>query len=195
MQLLRSTQAPPLSEWQGRPFSATVVDGPRAADYRDTHERVIATEPPGEPLLDGPHRRVAARILSYDIFPPSVGRSALARSPVEVGDTVGLRYRLWLGHEIFFASRVIELFDEPRGEVWRSGFTYRTLAGHPMLGEETVSVEKNRTSGEVLVALRAWSRPGGPLTKLAKPIARRWQLRAGRAALDHLQSLANASLA
>jgi len=76
-----------------------------ARDLLARYERVVATEPPGPPVGSGPHRRVAAAILAYDIFPPSVGRGVIARSPVEVGDTVGLRYRLAGGLEMFFASR------------------------------------------------------------------------------------------
>jgi len=72
---------------------------------------------------------------------------------------------------------------------WRAGFTYQTLEGHPELGEETFSVEKDEASGRVSVALRSWSRPGAWLISLVYPYARRCQLRAGRAALDHLEQM------
>ena len=47
------------------------------------------------------------------------------------------------------ACRVIDVFDSPVGNVWRGGFTYRTLQGHAALGEETSAVEKDLTTGEV----------------------------------------------
>jgi len=75
------------------------------------------------------------------------------RRPVEAGDTVGARHLLSLGFSLFFASRVIETFDEPEERRWRTGFKYRTLVGHPTLGEETFCVEKDMASGEVRVAL------------------------------------------
>jgi len=181
-----------LETWACRGFSPTVELGPGARDHQDAYERVVATELPGPPIADGPHRRAAVAILGYDIFPPSVGRGVIARNPVEVGDTVGLRYRLALGVEMFFASRVIERFDEQRGDTWHTGFTYRTLAGHPELGEETFSVEKNLTTGTVIVALRSWSRPGILLTKLTSPFARRAQRRSSEAAVDHLMKIATA---
>lgn len=180
----------PLAAWASRPFAPTSELGPREGDRRDSYERVIGSESPGPPEASGLHRRAAAAILGYDIFPPSVGRGVITRNPVEVGDTVGLRYRIGLGLEMFFASRVIARFDEQREQTWQTGFSYRTLAGHPELGEETFSVEKNVSSGEVRVALRSWSRPGILLSKLTAPFARRTQVRSSRAALGHLERIA-----
>ena len=182
-----------LDGWASRGFPPAVERGPGASDRQDVYERVVATEPPGPPIENGPHRRAAAAILGYDIFPASIGRGVIVRNPVEVGDTVGLRYRLGLGVEMFFASRVIARFDEQRGDTWHTGFTYRTLAGHPELGEETFSAEKNLTTGDVMVALRSWSRPGILLTKLTAPFARRAQRFGSRAAIEHLKTIATAS--
>jgi uncharacterized protein (UPF0548 family) len=187
---LRSGADAPLAEWASRSFAPTTELGPRPSDNQDGYERVIGTEPPGPPEPDGLHRRAATAILGYDIFPASVGRPLIVRNPVEVGDTLGLRYRIGLGAEMFFASRVVARFDEQRGPTWHTGFTYRTLAGHPVVGEETFSVEKNLASGQVLVALRSWSRPGILLMKVGAPVARRMQVRSSRAALAHLEKRA-----
>lgn len=192
MLFLGSGSDAPLAAWASRPFAPTTELGPGKGDHRDNYERVIGTEPPGPPEANGLHRRAATAILGYDIFPPSVGRAVITRNPVEVGDTVGLRYRFGLGLEMFFASRVTERFDEQRGELWCTGFTYRTLAGHPELGEETFSVEKTVATGEVRVALRSWSRPGILLSKLTAPFARRVQVRSSHAALAHLEKIATA---
>lgn len=192
MLFLGSRSDAPLAAWAGRPFAPTTELGPVKGDRRDAYERVIGTEPSGAPEPKGLHRRAAAAILGYDIFPPSVGRAVITRNPVEVGDTVGLRYRFGLGLEMFFASRVIDRFDEQRDGLWCTGFTYRTLVGHPELGEETFSVEKAVASGEVRVALRSWSRPGILLSKLTAPFARRAQVRSSHAALAHLETVATA---
>jgi uncharacterized protein (UPF0548 family) len=77
---------------------------------------------------------------------------------------------------------------------WRTGFTYRTLVGHPELGEETFSAEKELESGRVRASLRAWSRPGTALARAFAPIARRLQLHASARALDHLERLAREPL-
>jgi hypothetical protein len=179
---------PRLERWEGRPFSRGAEQGPREGDARDCHERVVTREEPGPPAADGPYRRLAEAILRYDIFPPSLVEPVRGRVPVEVGDTVGVCYRLMPGLALFFAARVTARFDEADGNVWRTGFTYRTLEGHPKCGEETFSVEKDMTTGAVRVALRSWSRPALWLDRLLAFWTRRLQLQAGRAALDHLAS-------
>ena len=86
-------------------------------------------------------------------------------------------------------------FDGPADGVCRAGFTFRTLQGHPELGEETFFVEKDRASGAVRAGLRSWSRPGLWLTRLMSWFARRVQVRASRAALDHLEQTAKQAAA
>jgi uncharacterized protein (UPF0548 family) len=185
MDLLMKWATASLAAWQERPFWPGTDGGPGANDHRDAYEREVAREPPGDPLPDGPHRQVAVAILSYRVFPPEVVTGVLRRAPVEVGDTVGIRYHLG-PIDLFFAARVIERFDARAGERWRTGFTYRTLVGHPELGEETFSVEKDVRSGAVIAALRSWSRPGTRLARIARPIVRRLQISASERALDHL---------
>jgi hypothetical protein len=179
-----------LARWEVRPFGATVELGPRPGDKRDNHERMVATEAPGQPEPNGPARRLADAILRFDIFPPRWLSSTLRRTPIEIGDTVGLRYRFLPGLHLFFAARVIDRFENADARQWRSGFTYRTLEGHPACGEETFIVEKDLATGNITAALRSWSRPGIWIAKLTYPIMRSLQLRAGRAALDHLELLA-----
>lgn len=181
---------PRLADWLDRPFSPTVERGPRARDRRDCFECVVGVESVGEPEPDGPHRRVAEAIFGYRVFPPSLVTPHLLRSPVQVGDTVGALFHLLPGVDLFCASRVVDRFDEARDGIWHSGFQYRTLAGHPELGEETFSVEKDMESGSVVAALRSWSRPGTWLTWLASPYTRHTQVRANNAAIAHLASVA-----
>jgi uncharacterized protein (UPF0548 family) len=179
-------EAPNLSAWENRPIWPGIEDGPAKGERQDVHEREIGVEAPGEPEPDGIHRRAAAAILRFDIFPPRLVRPVLRREPIEVGDTVGICYHQAPGIDLFFAARVIACFDEEKDGVWRTGFTYRTLVGHPEYGEETFSVEKDMATGRVMVALRSWSRPGTVLARTFAPWVRRQQVRAGRAALDHL---------
>ena len=91
-------------------------------------------------------------------------------APLRTGDVVGLRYHLAPGLDLFFASRVVDVFDAPDGGVHRTGFRYRTLVGHPEIGEETFSVETHLTSGVVQVALRSWSRPRSVLARLGSRV-------------------------
>src|SRR5262249_49471826 len=155
-----------------------VADGPGPHDARDAHERDIAREAPGEPEPAGPYARLAAAILAFDIFPWRLVAPVLRRRPPEGGETVGLSYHFIPRLHLFFAARVMRRFEDRTSNVWRTGFTYRTLIGHPMVGEETFSVEKNGATGGIMVALRSWSRPGILAARLFYPIVRRLQLRA-----------------
>jgi len=95
-----------------------------------------------------------------------------------MGDTIGILYR----SRLFFAARVIARTD--------ASFTYRTLAGHPELGEETFAVRKE-ASGAVVVSLRSWSRPGILATRACSRLTRIVQVSASLGALDHLQGIAS----
>lgn len=180
-----------LARWEVRPFSASVELSPRPRDKRDNHQRAVAIESPGLPEIDGPARRLADAILRFDVFPSTLLTSVKRRPLVEVGDTIGLRYPFMPGLQLFFAARVIDRFEIVDDRQWRAGFTYRTLEGHPACGEETFSVEKDLATGQITAALRSWSRPGTWLATLTYPLMRTLQVRAARAALDHLQQIAN----
>src|SRR5262249_19032387 len=130
-------QRPDLGMWEALPDSAAVALGPRPGDRRDRFERVVAIEPPREPLREGPFAPVAAAILAHRGVSPSLVEGVLRRKPVQAGDTVGILFHFLPGIDLFSAARVTETFDEFRDDLWRAGFTYRTLDGHPELGEET----------------------------------------------------------
>lgn len=181
---------PQLDEWEKRPPWPGIEDGPVEGDRRDVYEREVGVEAPGAPEPDGLHRRGAAAILRFDIFPPRLVRSVLRREPLQVGDTVGICYHQAPGIDLFFAARVVACFDEEAGGIWRTGFTYRTLVGHPEHGEETFSAEKDLATGRVIVALRSWSRPGTVLALTFAPWVRRQQVRASQAAVGHLADMA-----
>ena len=189
--LCRWTEAD-LAYWGQRPFTTDVEAGPRPRDHRDNHERIVGTEAPGLPLANGMARRLADAILRFDVFPPSLLAGVVRRTPVEIGDTVGLRYHFVPEIDLFFAARVIDRFEDATDRQWRCGFTYRTLKGHPACGEETFVVEKELATGKITVALRSWSRPGLWIAKATYPIMRRLQLRAAREALDHLELFVSA---
>jgi len=188
-------QRPRLESLDALPFSAGVADGPRPGDRRDAYERVVAREAPGEPQRGGPYRRLARAVRAYEIFPPRLVSGVLRRAPVEPGDTYGICYHFLPGLALFFGGRVTASFDGPDGGVWRAGFTFRTLTGHPELGEETFYVEKDAATGEVRAGLRSWSRPGLWLTRLVSPYGRRVQVRACYAALDQLERTAKGAAA
>ncbi len=188
-------QRPRLETWEARPFAAGAESGPGPADRRDAYEREVGVEPPGPPEPDGPFRLAATEILGFRVFPPRIVTGVLRREPVEVGDTVGICYHFVPGVDLFFAGRVTGRFDGEQSGLWRAGFSYRTVDGHPELGEETFCAEKDLATGRVVVALRSWSRAGTWLAWAGYPITRRLQVGASRAALDHLARAARVQAA
>lgn len=181
---MQITQHPRLDDWENRPLHAMTPIPHDAVDA--SYRRVVGFEAPGPPLPDGAFRAVADAILRYDIFQPWLVRGVLRRTPLQVGDTVGIYV-----FPLFFAARVAAVFDGQVGEQWRSGFTYQTIVGHPEHGEETFAVEKDLECGRVTVSLDSWSAPGLWLTRLFLPATRWLQRFASHGALVHLHYVAD----
>lgn len=166
---------------------------PRAAKwvlsepFHDSLEVTMATEGPGLPETDGPFDRLEAKVLAYQIFGSDIGSPVVVRTPVEVGDTIGLVYRFLGPLRMFFASRVVDVFvREPSEGGVRSGFVYRTLRGHPEVGEEIFEVRKS-ASGVVTFRIEAWSRPNLWYVKIFTKWARWIQKRAAQSAARALR--------
>lgn len=175
--------------WESRQPSRE-VRGAADGVHVDCHERRFPGEEPGPPVPGGPFLQAAAAVMRYEAFPPTELRTMVERTPVEVGDTLRGRYRLLPGVDVMFAARVVDVFDTMEDGVQKKGFTYQTLAGHPIHGAETFCVEKNLATGEVLVRIAARSCAATWLCSLARPIVRRLQLRAGRRGVEHLEEVA-----
>lgn len=186
MNVLFFGKAANLTTWEQRDFWPGSDAGPDASCNEDTYEKSIGSEASGAPQEDGLFRNAATKIMAYRIFPQSLVSGVLRHEPVAVGDTVGIDYRVMPGLHLFFCARVVEVFDGEYDGMWRAGFRYRTLVGHPEFGAETFCVEKKMESGEVTVALRSWSRPGTRLAKLGAPLVRLAQIHASKAALREL---------
>ena len=94
-------QKPRLSGWTTRNFTPTSDLGPRRKDQRDAYERIVAHEVPGEPEPAGAFRQLAQSVLSYRVFPDNWVSPVLARSPIEIGDTVGILFHFLPGVDLF----------------------------------------------------------------------------------------------
>lgn len=190
MQLLLPHMQPDLERWRRRSIHPLAPKELVPAHFHDLMELTLAVEAEGPPVKDGPFQQVAESILRYDVFGPRIGESFTDREVLEAGATVGLKYRFAPFLSMFFASRVVQVFDQEETEQgWRSGFVYQTLMGHPELGEEIFEVTKLR-SGPVLYRMEAWSRPNLWFVKIFTPWARWIQKRAARCAGEHLGGIA-----
>jgi uncharacterized protein (UPF0548 family) len=108
-------------------------------------------------------------------------------TPIEAGRTVALLVRAfglwWLN-----SARIVYVIDETV-PVRRFGFAYGTLPGHAERGEERFSVE-HLGDDSVWYDLRAFSRPGYWMARLAYPLTRRLQK---RFALDSMAAMVKAA--
>lgn len=105
------------------------------------------------------------------VYPPE--------APAAVGTTVAVvarHFGFWSAN----ASRVVYALDEEHDGVRRVGFAYGTLPGHGARGEERFLVEWRRSDDRVWYDLYAFSRPGHPLARLGRPLARALQRRFAR---------------
>lgn len=182
-----------LERWEGRAIHPLAPKEVLPNPNHDLTEVTLAVEAPGPPEADGPYRRLSESILGYRVFGPAIGQPVLLARQVGLGDTVGLCYRFAPGIRIFFASRVVEFFqDEEVEDGWRTGFVYQTLLSHPEVGEEIFEVKKHR-DGAVTFRLEAWSRPNLWFVKLCSPWARRVQKQAARCAVEFLRAVAQSA--
>lgn len=190
MQILLPWQEHHLSLWEDRKVQALAPRQKIPSPFHDLRRATLAVEDEGPPAEDGPFARVEASVLSYRVFGPRLGIPAVRREPLKTGDVIGLRYNFWGPIDMFFASRVVEVFEREEVEDgWRSGFSYQTLEGHPETGEEIFEVKKLR-SGEVVFRIEAWSRPRLWYVRLVTPWARYIQKQAARSAVDYLTHIA-----
>jgi len=95
--------------------------------------------------------------------------------------TVARVFGLWTVN----VCRIVFIVDE-EGPVSRFGFAYGTLPGHVECGEERFLVEWRRADNSVWYDIRAISKPGGLLARLAYPLTRWLQRRFGRGSLRAL---------
>ena len=176
-----------LARWEARPIAAASDAGPAPSDRQEVFEDTLGPEPPGAPAPKGPYEHAAAIIRRYDVFPPTLVDRVIRRTPVEVGDTLAISYALLPGIRVLFASRVTRHFDEQDGVSVRTGFTCRTIEGHPCAGEATFTVEKTLATGGVRISIRCWSRPLALVARATAPLMRRLMAQGGRAGIAWLK--------
>ena len=105
-------------------------------------------------------------------------------APVKEGVLVGTLARVY-GLWAVNICRIVSVVDD-QGPVSRFGLAYGTLAGHAERGEERFLIEWLRADDSVWYDIRAVSRPGTWMTRLAYPVARRLQRRFGHDSLAAL---------
>ena len=96
-------------------------------------------------------------------------------APIQVGTNLALLVQHF-GFYSLNAARIVCVVDED-GPVARYGFAYGTLAEHAESGEESFTVEWNRSEDEVWYDILAFSRPQKMLARVGYPLSRMLQKR------------------
>lgn len=132
-----------------------------------------------------------AALRAWRMFPTPWTRITPADAPIRDGQTLAMQAHA-LGIWWLSACRIVYVLDES-APVRRFGFAYGTLPAHVEQGEERFSVELH-ADGSVWYDLRAFSRPHYWPVRLAKPLARRLQMRFVRESMAAMrQAVASAT--
>jgi uncharacterized protein (UPF0548 family) len=143
-------------------------NGGAPAEYTIDHNRTKLGD--GAAAFDA----ACAALRAWRMFPAPWTRITPTDAPFRVGQTLAMQARA-LGIWWLNGCRIIYVLDES-APVRRFGFAYGTLPAHVEQGEERFSVEL-QPDGSVWYDLRAFSRPRFWPVRLAKPLARRLQMR------------------
>ena len=149
-------------------------------DRHQAHVRLLQGED-----ADAAFDRIRTRLFAYDVFPPSLIHHVLCPDRVIEPESLIVQ-RAGIGPiRLESAVRVVETWDRDADGERDAGFRYVTLAGHPERGVASFSVRRD-SSGEVRLTLDARSEAGTLITRIGRPVARRVQLAATKAALNRL---------
>jgi uncharacterized protein (UPF0548 family) len=160
----------------------TTPDGPEGADWgRHASRAVIAREPAGPPVPDGPFERGWQLIERYAFSDPRIVRAHFDRAAPLAGRRMLLEV-LVLGLHYLGGVVVSDVRNQTSPDRSVRGFRYDTLEGHFERGFEWFQIEKAHGSGDVTFAISAtwqrgelpnfWSRIGFQL--LARRYQRAW---------------------
>ncbi len=95
--------------------------------------------------------------------------------------------RVWIGPiRIESAVRVFRIWQRRDTTLDEVGFSYATLYGHPERGVSTFSVTEHRNMGRITFSIEARSQPGSLVYRIGRPLARRFQQHATKAAMRHM---------
>jgi uncharacterized protein (UPF0548 family) len=143
---------------------------------------------------DAVFRRLEEQLLSYRIFPPALMRADVCSEDGRVHEGTTIVQHVAIGpFPLEAAVRVVRVWRTRDDDVEEVGFTYATLKGHPERGTSTFRVcrRRDRDKDQIAFLIEARSRPGSLLTRLTRPLARRFQRRATEAALSYFTALAD----
>jgi hypothetical protein len=133
---------------------------------------LVGTEPPGDPVPDGPWQLACALASRYEFADPEILRAVYRAGSALDGRDMLMEGRFY-GLRFYFGVRVTRVFDQirvtPRGpeRVW--GWCYETLQGHLEQGRINFEVIKNLATGQIAFRVAGFARPA----RLPSPVVAR----------------------
>jgi uncharacterized protein (UPF0548 family) len=182
---MRSIDPPTACDrWRGR-VETDSLDGTEGVI---DHYAKLVELPPG-PDIGSWFRRLEDRLLTYRVFPPSLMQAQICGEDARLREGTTIVQRVSIGPLSLEAGvRVIRVWRHEDDDGAETGFTYATLQGHPERGISTFRLRRRTAPPSIDLLIDVRSRPGSWLTRLARPLARRFQIRATEAALAYFTS-------
>lgn len=132
-------------------------------------------------------RHLEDRLLTYRVFPPDLMRAHICAEDGRLHEGTTIVQQVAIGPFTLEAGvRVVRVRHTEDAEGEQTSFTYATLQGHPERGISTFRLRRRADPPSIDFLIEVRSRPGSWLTRLARPLARRFQIRATEAALAFL---------
>jgi uncharacterized protein (UPF0548 family) len=169
-----------LEWWRGR----EPTDDRPGALRADHHEVEVNVPPDGS--ADDVFERLRERLFEYRHFPSSILRARVDTDDGRVRDSCLVVQRALvplMPIALEAGVRVTGVWDRHTAVGREAGVAIVTLDGHPEIGRERFVLRANRTTRRVTFTIDVESRPGALLVRLARPVARWFQLRATKAML------------
>jgi uncharacterized protein (UPF0548 family) len=133
--------------------------------------------------------RLEERLLTYQVFPPEIMRAQVCSADARLREGTTIVQRVAIGPLTLEAGvRIIRVWQDREPGGAETGFTYTTLQGHPERGVSSFRLRRNADATSIDFLIDVRSRPGSWLTRLTRPVARRFQIRATEAALAYVTS-------
>ncbi len=185
---MRSTSRPDACDRWVRRAETDSLEGTEGAI--DHYARAVVLPPHAD--LDTFFQRLEDRLLTYQVFPPRLMEALICSEDGRLSEGATIVQRVAVGPWTLEAGvRVIRVWSRRDAAGAETGFTYTTLRGHPERGVSTFRIRRDAEEPRINFLIDVRSRPGSWLTKLARPVARRFQIRATHAALTYFTAAAS----
>jgi uncharacterized protein (UPF0548 family) len=182
---MHATRPPaPCARWIGK-VETDSLDGTEGV----VDHYAMAVDLPPAVDSESRFRRMEDRLLTYQVFPPHLMDARVCSDDSRLREGTTIVQRVAIGPLTLEAGvRVIRVWHHEDPEGGEAGFTYATLQGHPERGISTFRLRHRADPPAIDFMIDVRSRPGSWLTRLARPVARRFQIRATEAALAYFTS-------